>query len=444
MTVKLATGTNTDLDGGQCTSVVGGGGGGGGMPSEWTYYKTLKPAKGQAFLIANGALDTIAFKDASGECIYKVYGGTNGTTLLFQDTVASNVKWDMYDRDPTTYPLPIGCLFSNLTGKTYTDDEYGTIQLFTVTVERTNAANISTAVLVKSAKYASSTAVYTQYNAILAYYGDSAPANMLFSYGALSSYRCKYVELTALCTVLYSYAFSNLYGLIQVDLGGVSTTVGAYALNNCFTLKRIIFPVGVTSITIGVLHTCNTLSDISLPDGLLSIGQSMVQACYSLKNISIPATVTEGYNSIFYNCLSLESITYTGTITTAIPGLNMFRGCMSLRYIDMAGFKITTLECYGNVGLILTIGSYGNISGQDVPIRIHWADSLGGTGTVINLSYTSITEAQMLAIAQDIVDAKGANCLTGKTVVLTGSPCATSVVQTALADTASLGATVTI
>jgi hypothetical protein len=131
-------------------------------------------------------------------------------------------------------------------------------------------------------------------------------------------------------------------------------------------------------------------------------------------------------------------------MTAALTGTDMFRYCQSLRYIDMPGFKVTSLECYGASTNILKIGSYGNIDGQDVPIRIHWADSLGGTGTVIKLSYTSITEAQMLAIAQDIVDAKGANCLTGKTVVLTGSPCATSAVQTALADTASLGATVTI
>ena len=147
---------------------------------------------------------------------------------------------------------------------------------------------------------------------------------------------------------------------------------------------------------------------------------------------------------MFLSCLSLESITYTGTTTTASVGSTVFKDCTSLRYIDMAGFKVTNLGCYGTSTNILTIGSYGNISGQDVPIRIHWADSLGGTGTVIYLAYTSITEAQMLAIAQDIVDAKGANCLTGKTVVLTGSPCATSAVQTALADTASLGATVTI
>jgi hypothetical protein len=419
-------------------SVVGGGGGGG-MPSEWTYYKTLKPAKGQAFLIMAGALDTIAFKDASGECIYKVYGGANGTTLLFQDTVAANVNWDMYDRDPTTYPLPIGCLFSNLTGKTYTDDEFGTIQLFTVTVERTNTANISIAALQQSAKY-----VGLQYNAVLAYYGDSAYDYLLNLNNKALSTRCAYVEFTALCTSINKYACANMLNLKSVDLGGATGVLGVNAFYNCTTLKNITLSNGITSLNSGAFDACSTLTDVSLPSGLQNIGQTTFQNCYSLKSIIIPTNVTSGYYGIFYNCYSLESITYTGTMTAALTGTNMFRFCQSLRYIDMSGFKVTSLECYGASTSILTIGSYGNIDGQDVPIRIHWADSLGGTGTVINLSYTSITEAQMLAIAQDIVDAKGANCLSGKTVVLTGSPCATSAVQTALADTASLGATVTI
>ncbi len=137
-------------------------------------------------------------------------------------------------------------------------------------------------------------------------------------------------------------AFLNCFALKSVSLPVGLESIGDSAFYKCSSIEEIDLPESIKEIEGWAFASCSSLKKIYLPDGLEKIGSGAFSKCKSLESIVIPDTVTELEARSFEECESLRSIVL-GKGIKSLPSINtgsttdygMFRGCVSLRSIDI-------------------------------------------------------------------------------------------------------------
>ena len=175
--------------------------------------------------------------------------------------------------------------------------------------------------------------------------------------------------------------FTGINTVKTVDLSRVESLIAAGCVFTGQTsIETIVLPATVTFNNFGgkasepvtPFKGMTALKNINLPEGLVYIWKETFMDCSSLESITIPASVEQlgsygtGNNSIFHNCLNLKSVTfaegsklttlykafaYTGIETIKMPAsltalqkdYETFKGCSSLKTIDLSETKITSI-----------------------------------------------------------------------------------------------------
>ena len=214
-------------------------------------------------------------------------------------------------------------------------------------------------------------------------------------------------------TTIGEYAFSGQTKITAVNnIPDSVNKIGQYAFTGLQSLKKIVLPQGITDIPKGMLQNCYALESVTIQENVLTIGTSAFFNTYALTTITLPSGLTtigetafqaSGIVSVvcpddsklasigaraFLNCTKLTSINLPATFTElpvyigSTAGGNTstytyseaFKGCTSLKYIDISGVDSihdSTFEgCTGleNVVLSETLEYIGKKAFYGTPI----------------------------------------------------------------------------
>ncbi len=419
-----------------------------GMPKEWEFFRNLANENESAFLIANGGIDTIAFT-ADEEFMMKIYGGEDGTELLFTFYSGSSKKIDLWNIDPINYPLPTGLVFSLLNGKAYSDEKLGEVELFTVVTSKTDGSPVGVAV------------AETEYSTIgLPYYRVLAcdlniPAESATRGCVKNTLDLEYVFFKSSMSAIPAYAFQNsglrecnipenitqlstaaFYGtpIEKIYIPDGVTFLGEYLFAQCSYLKEVHLPTGATTVNAAMFSGCTSLAKIEIPQNYTKIADTAFYGCRSLKEVDLHSGINDFHpNLLFSNCDVLDRIEYHGTVTKARDGSDFASNCHQLRYIDMPNVRLKAFGCQGKNASAKNKIGYADTEGREA-IVLDWANFETGTtaATVWNTSYTCLLETDYLSIFNHFYE--NGKVFSGKNFIITGSDGATDTVRDFITD----------
>ena len=175
------------------------------------------------------------------------------------------------------------------------------------------------------------------------------------------------------------------------SLGNAFYAVGVY----CAQLESCIVsdPMPLCTSAATMFDYCYSLQNVNV-SGLTAVttATSMFNACSSLQTVDVSAmkAVTTA-TSMFKNCfaLSVLNLANFGSVAASVQCDTMFQGCEQLTTITMPNAKVTTLGAQGATGKLNKLAT----------ITFN-ASSLFNNATApqLDISYTTLTEAQILAI----------------------------------------------
>jgi hypothetical protein len=257
------------------------------------------------------------------------------------------------------------------------------------------------------------------------------------------------------------------YVTLPPSLGNVTTMNNMFL--NCFSLKEVTFPTTMNSCNNinGLFNNCYSLQRVILPTSMSALGgiggASMANTfnnCRQLRSVVFPTNASMSSLStvatMFSNCYSLTSITLPPVSSNAVTiATSMFSNTPSLT-------GITNIEFFGNSGSTTTnyvngttMGVSSNVLSLDfrckfskldlngtdtgvgrnklnsLRLRNSGAGQYGGTSPHINVSFTSLGQAALVQLFNDlptitaktinITSATGAAALTaGERAIATG------------------------
>jgi len=363
------------------------------MPQEWEYFKTLKEATNdQAYLFYKGGSGAFTLSNLGTNTTVTIYGGSNGTTPLYQYKYASTSsqrKWYHWNPstsawvlnttqgtstqntnckftygDLTNYPLPFGLSFYNLTGKSVANDPHiGTTELFTVIVHNPSGIAISN---MASDSFYGAAATSGQFSSpLIAYSGYSRgirSATTVFTpdlefaelvdgsninaYQFYKTYWLGKVVVPSTINTLGNYAFAENGNLQEVDLSSTAlTAIPTSCFQNSYHLKKIKLPSTVIAIANGAFYGCYELDNITLPSTVTSLGNTCFYAT-SIKKLTIPSLVTDVGDYMLENS-NVEEVTFLPTNLTL--GYDMFKDCHKLNKVTLPSALTEISEsCFEN------------------------------------------------------------------------------------------------
>ena len=177
-------------------------------------------------------------------------------------------------------------------------------------------------------------------------------------------------------TTIGEYAFTGQTKITAINnIPDSVNKIGQYAFNGLQSLKTIVLPASITEISKGMLQNCYALESVTIQENVLSIGMNAFSNAYALTTVTLPSGLTtigetafqaSGIVSVvcpddsklatigaraFLNCTNLTSINLPATFTelpvyvgsTAGGQVSnytyseAFKGCTSLKYIDISG-----------------------------------------------------------------------------------------------------------
>ena len=177
-------------------------------------------------------------------------------------------------------------------------------------------------------------------------------------------------------TTIGEYAFSGQTKITAINnIPDSVNKIGQYAFTGLQSLKTIVLPASITEISKGMLQNCYALESVTIQENVLSIGMNAFSNARALTTVTLPSGLTtigetafqaSGLVSVvcpddsklatigaraFLNCTSLTSINLPATFTElpvyigSSAGGNTstytyseaFKGCTSLKYIDISG-----------------------------------------------------------------------------------------------------------
>jgi len=418
------------------------------IPEEWEYFRSLANENESAFLVASGGIDTIAFSGAAAFNM-RIYGGVDGTQLLYIIGSDSNKKIDIWSRDTDNHPLPTGLLFSRLQGKPYYDEIVGEVELFTVVTSGSNGNPVGVAV----AETGHSALGLPSYRVLAC--DLNIPSSPTIKGCVKNAGELRKVFFKAGMTAIPPHAFYNsgleeceipdtitylnsavFYGtpIEKISIPDTVTVLGEYLFSQCSRLKEVKLPTGATSISSGMFNGCAALNKIHIPSTYKKVLDTAFNGCRSLKNIELPDTLSDfGPNSIFSNCDILDSFELNATFTRIGNGTDMFANCHQLRFINIPHIKLGSFGCQGKSSSVKNKIGYAERGDRD-PIVLDWANfaTTSTLSTIWNTSYTCLTEADYLNMFNKFYE--NGKVFTDKNFVITGSDGATDAVRDFITD----------
>ena len=213
---------------------------------------------------------------------------------------------------------------------------------------------------------------------------------------------------------------------------------------NCISLEEITLPSSLPALTQinSMCNACRNLTKITLPTSAaaLTIVQNAFQNCFSLRQITLPTT-TGNIGSFLSFANAAYSITNLNLPSTQSTNLTSINGLFSQTW-NLTG--ATNVDKLGNPSTAATIYIDGgnntqtnipsldfyckfsvlNLSGQSTAptrlaalrLRNSGAGQYAGTSPQINISYTSMGQAALVQIFNDLPT------LSSKTINITGCP----------------------
>ncbi|MCI9518567.1 MAG: leucine-rich repeat protein [Clostridia bacterium] len=154
--------------------------------------------------------------------------------------------------------------------------------------------------------------------------------------------------------VLYEYHGSPDV-VIHDDLNVMMIDEDCFSGNRSIT--SVTLPKTLTEVGENCFKNCTGLQTVTIPSETNVIGKSAFEGCVSLKKIVLKTFVDEEYdaemtgaitvaNRGFYNCISLQEITNPTRLTTV--GREAFKGCKSLRTLDVTGLAVSYESAFEN------------------------------------------------------------------------------------------------
>lgn len=298
--------------------------------------------------------------------------------------------------------------------------------------------------------------------------------NMFFSYAG-AWVECPILQTCflplnwSLATTSTAYMFQYCRALVYVDLpdswGNITNC--NYMLNGCSALKKIKLPASWGNVTnvgyfvgycsslvdvelpeswnnvfyiSGFFYNCTGLTNLKIPSsfgnvsdmsyflcgcsGIQNISEiitwgnsstsrhmaGMFQFCYSLLRIYFPNEncKSSSMNGAFYGCYNLKEVVNFKIIndSTPIDFTDIFCACESLQQSITIATRLTKLGIYGSSTVKIKIEN----------IRLtNPANTFSGSSPQINVSYTSLGQAALVALFNDLPT------LSGKTINITGA-----------------------
>jgi len=246
----------------------------------------------------------------------------------------------------------------------------------------------------------------------------------------------------------------------------LATTTGAFG--SCNNLTTITLPSSLPAVTSmsSVFQNCSNLQSITMPTSMAACStfSSTFASCYRLKTLTMPSTIANSsgtFNSLVSNCYSLQSLILPTTQTTNITDISsMTDNCGSLSGItnmDKIGNTSTTSTIYvgGTTAFrncnpttldfstkFSKFDAYSSSLGNptrltSLRLRNTGAGQYAGTSPQINISYTSLGQAALVQVFNDLPT------LAGKTINITGAAGAASLTAGERAIATGKGWTIT-
>jgi len=189
--------------------------------------------------------------------------------------------------------------------------------------------------------------------------------------------------------------FDYCYSLQNVNVSGLTAVTTATSMfNACYSLETVDVSKMTAVVTATTMfQSCYSLQTVDVSKmTAVTTATNMFNACSSLQTVDVSAmkAVTTA-TSMFKNCfaLSVLNLANFGSVAASVQCDTMFQGCEQLTTITMPNAKVTTLGAQGATGKLNKLAT----------ITFN-ASSLFNNATApqLDISYTTLTEAQILAI----------------------------------------------
>lgn len=153
----------------------------------------------------------------------------------------------------------------------------------------------------------------------------------------------KSIKLPPQITAIHEYAFTGCKALESVTFGGDVDFFKDSCFQGCVNLKNInINQSIVRSVNSGAFNECSSVIEfetLNLPS-LKMAGFVGFHTCKQIKNVVELGEI--GKLGVFAYCTALETINVPKSVT--ILDYESFRGCSSLKYLDLRGCNITQVS----------------------------------------------------------------------------------------------------
>jgi hypothetical protein len=243
-------------------------------------------------------------------------------------------------------------------------------------------------------------------------------------------------------------AFNGCYSLVSVNLPTSMTALTNLSSAFGFSrqLQTVTFPASLNAVTTvsGMFSGCANLVSVTLPTSMSSCTDFsiMFSNCKRIETVTLPNTVsasTTTFSSAFNNCNSLKTVTFPGAAQLSLVNtLNtMFSSCSNLTTINNFNFigsltatplinagsnqfnRLTSISFRGPLSLLGLNGppnTAGRTDVQSVRLLNTSAGQWTGTSPQINVSYTNMSQANLVQLFNDMA-AQGP--VTAKTINIT-------------------------
>jgi len=218
--------------------------------------------------------------------------------------------------------------------------------------------------------------------------------------------------------------FNGCQNLRTITIPGASITATSFgsAFAACTNLQSATLPADATSATnfSSLFSGDIALKNATLPTnvGAVTTYASAFSAAYNVQTVVLPTTQTTTVttmSNMFNNCYSLTSITNLDKIgnpatgaanVTYVDGTAAFYQCVSLTTIDMY-CKFSKFEAFSTNSAQAGLTS--------LRLRNNGAGQYGGTSPQINLRFTSLGQAALVQVFNDLPT------VTSKTIDITSA-----------------------
>jgi len=200
-------------------------------------------------------------------------------------------------------------------------------------------------------------------------------------------------KMTAVVTA--TTMFQSCYSLQTVDVSKMTAVTTATSMfQSCLSLQTVdVSKMTAVTTATNMFNACSSLQTVDVSKmTAVTTATNMFNACSSLQTVDVSAmkAVTTA-TSMFKNCfaLSVLNLANFGSVAASVQCDTMFQGCEQLTTITMPNAKVTTLGAQGATGKLNKLAT----------ITFN-ASSLFNNATApqLDISYTTLTEAQILAI----------------------------------------------